>query len=119
MNAPRNSQEFEGCRLFQVQLPRKALRILKERYGNIGGLIRGLLAEELGEDWPADELYIHSKFGPLHDTKLLVVIPRRFATESSMAERTCLPAPQKEMKRKTKDILLESSPLKNPVYFRT
>jgi hypothetical protein len=69
------NQVTNGCRLFQVQLPRKALEIIKQRYGNTGALIRGLLAEELGPDWPADELQI---VGPVdqHRLKLKVTKPR-------------------------------------------
>jgi hypothetical protein len=55
----RNLTAESGCRLFQVQIPRKALTLLKERHGNVGALIRGLLAEQLGPDWPEDELFVY------------------------------------------------------------
>lgn len=62
-----------GCRRFQVQLPRKALEIIKQRYGNVGALIRGLLAAELGDDWPATELYIKGPTSRIHHQKLSVI----------------------------------------------
>ena len=62
-----------GCRKFTVQLPRKALDIIKQRYGNAGALIRGLLAEELGEDWPKTELKIS---GPLDKFRLQLKVVR-------------------------------------------
>ena len=65
-----------GCRKFQVQLPRKALEIIKQRYGNIGALIRGLLAAELGEDWPANELYVKGPTNRIHHTQLSVIRSR-------------------------------------------
>jgi hypothetical protein len=69
-----------GCRLFQVQIPRKALSLLKERYGNIGALIRGLLAEQLGPDWPEDELFVYDGWKMPH-ARLKVTRPAISAKE--------------------------------------
>ena len=65
-----------GCRKFQVLLPRKALNIIKQRYGNVGALIRGLLAAELGDDWPANELYIEGPTNRIPHTQLSVIRSR-------------------------------------------
>ena len=41
MNTHTEETKFEGLRKFQVQLPRKALEIIKQRYGNAGARVLG------------------------------------------------------------------------------
>lgn len=120
MNAPHTRTDFEGCRLFQVQLPRKALDIAKQKYGNVGALIRGLLAEELGADWPADELYIQGPTNRIHDTQLKVVTPRRFG-QAGAPIKTPAAAPKKPEKNRDDldDNFYNDRPVQNPVYYRS
>ena len=63
-----------GCQLFQVQIPKKALIKLKAKYKNVGAVIRGMIRQDLGPDWPNEDVVISgSKKGKRH--KLLAIIP--------------------------------------------
>ena len=63
-----------GCQLFQVQIPKKALIKLKAKYKNVGAAIRGMIREDLGPDWPNDEVVI-SESADHQKRKILLVIP--------------------------------------------
>ena len=63
-----------GCQLFQVQIPKKALIKLKAKYRNVGAAIRGMIQQDLGPDWPNEEVVI-SESADHEKRKILLVIP--------------------------------------------
>ena len=63
-----------GCQLFQVQIPKKALIKLKAKYRNVGAAIRGMIQQDLGPDWPNEEVVIGEPTRH-QQRKVLLVIP--------------------------------------------
>ena len=63
-----------GCQLFQVQIPKKALIKLKTKYKNVGAAIRGMIAQDLGPDWPADEVHILNGVTQKKGPRLAVIL---------------------------------------------
>ena len=92
-----------GCQPFKVMLPRKAVNMIKAKHKNVGAFIRGLIADELGADWPTDDLKIHSPAKPGHHEELQVIRPSRRNSEIQYAETASLPSiPAKPKRRNLK-----------------
>ncbi len=80
-----------GWQPFKVMLSRKAVRMVKAKHKNVGAFIRGLIADELGADWPGNDLKIHNPVKPGHREKLHVIRPSKQSHKQQVAETELLP----------------------------
>ena len=95
------TEEDYGCQPFKVMLPRKAVSQIKAKHKNVGAFIRGLIADELGVDWPLNDLKIHNPAKPGYREELKVIRPsrRKCAIQTDETyELPGIPAPPKRPK---------------------
>ena len=90
-----------GCQSFKMMLPRKVVNMIKAKHKNVGAFIRGLIADELGADWPTGDLKIHNPAKPGQREELQVIRPSMRDIEIQSAETASLPGvPAKPKRRK-------------------
>jgi len=71
-----------GSANYTLYIPRKALDLLKERHGNTAAIIRGMIADYLGDEWPDSQCYKANLFMDSHH-KLKVIRPSELAQKEA------------------------------------